>query len=955
MEQLLEYLMKSAGVLAIFVLAYQLLLRRLTFFRSNRWFLLLGMVASIAVPFIEITQTVYVEQLAQPVFLPQNYDLQLMAAAAPQPEPWISMDEFLLVLYLSISLFFIGKMAVELLSLRRLILSGKMRRENGFVMVALSRKVTPFSFFNYICYYRKDKKKAGMDLIMDHEKVHARDWHSIDLLISHLYRAIFWINPLAWLLKRQIGENLEFIADATAKVQNETGVSYEHTLLSSAASHMQPALANNFFTPFIKKRIQMLQKETSKQWNAYKYALILPVLVLFLYSFNVVEKIEYIKKEKAVATALQNVDPLAFDITLNTTQAQLNEYAARINANTDYKIELVKSKDDDGTDRLRLKSAFGNEQLRENVSMILRGGELIILLASDDELQLNNAVSLETFIVNENGTSIKSDDRVVYGTFEATDTISKLIKHKIVNTTTKESLDDIKASLKKNHNVDFDYSRARYKSGKLTRLTVSLDDNDGTVIKQSFVDNDGIDSICITGVITDDEKSWSMGDCDAIGYTATTYSQSMFDPAMAFAMRDASKELDSLLNTLNISKINDTIHFEVEDYITLQEEMKRMNFDSIQQQAMEGLKEAQIEMQNMNWDSIQQQAMKGLKEAQIEMRNMNWDSIQELAKQNLKLAKLEFERMNWDSIQQVSKEQLKEARLKFRYFDMDSLRQTNKQRMKEARARMEESRAQMMKARKDFARLNTDSIREVNKQRMKESRERMEESRAQMLEARKNFRRLNMDSIREVNKQRMEEARERMEESRARFSKMNLDSLKKVNRKMVTSRWSIADPQDPMTIIATDDLPDPYTLYNGKSKPLFILDGKEAGEEEFRNINPQQIESVSVLKDENAISLYGDKGKNGVIIIVTKTLDSNNSFAITDFNDNAMQALERRLEQSGHTFKIRTLKRKNGKPRKIKFDLDDGSYTFDSDDGLKKMTIRFDDITGEPQVLFEKK
>ena len=65
-----------------------------------------------------------------------------------------------------------------------------------------------------------------MDLILKHEKVHARDWHSIDLLLTHLYRAVFWINPLAWMIKRQVGENLEFIADATSipiLVDGDTG------------------------------------------------------------------------------------------------------------------------------------------------------------------------------------------------------------------------------------------------------------------------------------------------------------------------------------------------------------------------------------------------------------------------------------------------------------------------------------------------------------------------------------------------------------------------------------------------------------------------------------------------------------------------------------------------------------------------------------------------------------
>jgi len=57
---------------------------------------------------------------------------------------------------------------------------------------------------------------------------------------------------------------------------------------------------------------------------------------------------------------------------------------------------------------------------------------------------------------------------------------------------------------------------------------------------------------------------------------------------------------------------------------------------------------------------------------------------------------------------------------------------------------------------------------------------------------------------------------------------------------------------------------------SSKNKPLYILDDKEISETEFRKIQPEVIESITVLKDENATDKYGEKGKNGVLIIQTK-------------------------------------------------------------------------------------
>ncbi|MFV0606364.1 MAG: M56 family metallopeptidase [Niabella sp.] len=51
---------------------------------------------------------------------------------------------------------------------------------------------------------------------------------------------------------------------------------------------------------------------------------------------------------------------------------------------------------------------------------------------------------------------------------------------------------------------------------------------------------------------------------------------------------------------------------------------------------------------------------------------------------------------------------------------------------------------------------------------------------------------------------------------------------------------------------------------------LIILDGKEITKAEMDKINPKEIKSISVLKDKTATELYGEKGKEGVIIIDTK-------------------------------------------------------------------------------------
>jgi TonB-dependent SusC/RagA subfamily outer membrane receptor len=51
---------------------------------------------------------------------------------------------------------------------------------------------------------------------------------------------------------------------------------------------------------------------------------------------------------------------------------------------------------------------------------------------------------------------------------------------------------------------------------------------------------------------------------------------------------------------------------------------------------------------------------------------------------------------------------------------------------------------------------------------------------------------------------------------------------------------------------------------------LYIMDGKEISEKDMKELSPNMIQSINILKGESAKALYGEKGKNGVVEIKTK-------------------------------------------------------------------------------------
>ena len=61
MQELIIYLLKSSGLIAAFYLAYHFLLRKETFFTSNRWFLLTGLITSVSLPLFFLEKVVVVD------------------------------------------------------------------------------------------------------------------------------------------------------------------------------------------------------------------------------------------------------------------------------------------------------------------------------------------------------------------------------------------------------------------------------------------------------------------------------------------------------------------------------------------------------------------------------------------------------------------------------------------------------------------------------------------------------------------------------------------------------------------------------------------------------------------------------------------------------------------------------------------------------------------------------
>jgi len=366
MENLFFYLLKSSGLLAAFYLAYFLLLRKETFFNSNRWFLLSGLATSVILPLVTFEKVILVDAS------PRNYQWNnATTMVAPMPEESFEINWYL-VLACIYGLGLLVLMCQFLFDFRNLksLLKGKtVMQQADFKYIDVHEKVAPFSYFNYIVYNSTLFNENELNNILAHEKVHCEQKHSIDVMVSRLFCIVFWYNPIIWLYKKAMLQNLEFIADSEALKNIADKKSYQITLLKVTTHHNCVAITNPFYQSLIKKRIVMLNKNQSKKWNSWKYALIVPILIGFLLYFqvNVIAQERQGLSSKFEANSAEDITVV---IDKNSTDAALKAAVAKLKSEG-ITLKFSKVKRNPAGEIIAIKAEFKNKEGRKGTSQII--------------------------------------------------------------------------------------------------------------------------------------------------------------------------------------------------------------------------------------------------------------------------------------------------------------------------------------------------------------------------------------------------------------------------------------------------------------------------------------------------------------------------------------------------------------------------------------------------------
>jgi beta-lactamase regulating signal transducer with metallopeptidase domain len=247
---LIAYLLKANLGLVLFLAGYVFFYRQGTLFRLNRFYFLICSLAVLLLPLVDLKTFFEKPKLSQLAVIDLVPSVGYVHAQDPaEQEFWQSLSStevillvgllgmcimFLRFLLQCVSLYWLKNKATEVP-----FLSSNWAKIVRARLYFLTNPISPFSFFNWIFVSPSLHTPKELDDIITHEQVHVSQWHSIDVLLAEVLVVVLWYNPLVWLWRSFLKQNLEFLTDQTLVSNGIDSKQYQYNLLKISALNSQ--------------------------------------------------------------------------------------------------------------------------------------------------------------------------------------------------------------------------------------------------------------------------------------------------------------------------------------------------------------------------------------------------------------------------------------------------------------------------------------------------------------------------------------------------------------------------------------------------------------------------------------------------------------------------------------------------------------------------------------------
>ncbi len=300
MNSLFLYLLELNVALMILFVAYKLFFERDRNFVVRRIYLLGVVILPLLLPLLPDSVQVQVGNIA-PLSIQLEGVTVLGGATDSEAASSFLVGRTAMIIYLMVLGLGILKLLLQLARITGAAFSSHRMTVEGTSLLA-NRSFHASSFFGYIFIDPDVLNDHSFSHILEHETIHKKEWHSIDRILTELFVLINWFNPVAWLFRRAVIQNLEYLADSAVLRKGTDPLKYQLSILNQ---YLGSASISNQFSSQIKKRITMLNKNY-KLGSRWKLALLLPITAIALIFVSCTEK-EGVKGDEAVSPGVETI------------------------------------------------------------------------------------------------------------------------------------------------------------------------------------------------------------------------------------------------------------------------------------------------------------------------------------------------------------------------------------------------------------------------------------------------------------------------------------------------------------------------------------------------------------------------------------------------------------------------------------------------------------------------
>lgn len=312
MNSFIIYILESGVSISLFYIFYELFLKRDTWFRFNRYFLLFGLLFSLIVPLLEFSVTSELvnsqNQFEFNEYVGITTTVDALESSALQVLPKIN---FLLLFYVLIIGVFAVRLFYQFFKIIKTIHANEIINYSNYKLVLLKKSSTPFSFLNYIFIDKDDFGSIGSNELLLHEITHVKQKHSFDVILLEIILVLQWFNPFIYRYRQAFKEIHEYLADRGVLIKKNDKIAYQKLILGQIEKSLNVRLASQFNYSLTKNRIHMMTRIKSGKFSKLKALLALPLVAVLLMAFTVNLGSEINIKDQSIA---QKVEKSSKDI-----------------------------------------------------------------------------------------------------------------------------------------------------------------------------------------------------------------------------------------------------------------------------------------------------------------------------------------------------------------------------------------------------------------------------------------------------------------------------------------------------------------------------------------------------------------------------------------------------------------------------------------------------------------